>query len=315
MAVRAKPPAPLPHAAEATALFRKLTAKEEVSGDLLTLEALCARLQRFGVSEERSARLFELLRLSCPAAATTGIRQDGFVAGFAHYVAVVAEHTCAPSWDPRDTTVAQLPRECLAAVLSHLGRPAGSTTLKVRDLRSCAASCVALRRAACDDSVWAPIFGRGCAWRSPAAQQLAAAAAAGEPCAAAVAELGRHRRHQRLAAAGGPPLLPPPPPPRWSSWRECYHGCLRRESCVLVEIGRRAVRVGTIAATHSPPLPEAAGGVVSACHPGSKHHATTTTAATAATAGSTLHCCGGRDNLRSYQQLVCAHPQDWLTDG
>eukprot|EP01045_Picozoa_sp_COSAG04_P008522 COSAG04_NODE_474_length_13783_cov_18.185691_1_plen_633_part_10 len=202
---------PLPHSKAATKLFSKITG----GAPPLTPGTLSARLCAFGVPEERADRLFALIDGDGDGLVT----EAEFVRGFAHYTAVVAEHTEEPA--PID--LGQLPPEIIAIVLAHLpAHPAEVTAV---------AQCsTALRAAAGADGVWAPLFLLQ-SWETPAYRALASTAA-GEEWA--------------KETAGQPAEIR-----RWNSWRECYLGALRQESWVVVDPGPGELRLGSVT-DHAP---------------------------------------------------------------
>ena len=210
----------MPHSKAATKLFSKITG----GAPPLTPGTLSARLCAFGVPDERSDRLFALLDGDGDGLVTV----DEFVRGFAHYTAVVAEHTEEPA--PID--LGQLPPEIIAMILAHLpAHPAEVTAV---------AQCsTALRAAAGADDVWAPLFLLQ-SWETPAYRALASTAA-GEEWA--------------KETAGQPAEIR-----RWNSWRECYLGALRQESWVVVDPSPAELRLGSVT-DHAPTAHSLAG-----CH-------------------------------------------------
>ena len=232
---------PLPHGAEAAHLFRKLCAGET----LLPFASVLARLERFGVPLPRAERLFSLL----DGRSRGAIDLDEWVRGFPHYVAVVAEHTEETEDDLLDFD--SLPSECIALVLSYLVSNRTSLT-------NCAGTCAALRNAAFADAVWAPIFARR-AWRDPASAEVAEARVT--DFGAALAHFQRGRRVAQLHPTtstdpveeiAGTDNCSVSAPTSWrssrcTSWREAYRDCLRQESCVVVELNRWQLWIGSVA--------------------------------------------------------------------
>lgn len=213
----------MPHAKAATKLFAKIVAAAG-SKDVLTADGLAERLIAFGVPEERSWRLFDLLDDDGDDEVTL----DEFVRGFAHYTALVNEFT-AENGSLTELGIEQLPQECMASVLSYLspGSPAG--------LLDVARASSRLNAAAAADDVWAPMF-RHRPWVAPLHRQLSA-----QLNQMKVSETGWNTVVQALPSAVRNQLS------RWHSWRECYRGALRQESWVVVEIAAAELRIGSLA--------------------------------------------------------------------
>ncbi len=219
----------MPHAKAASKLFTKITTAAG-TGDILTADGLAERLIAFGVPEERSWRLFDLLDTDDADEVT----MDEFVLGFSHYTALVNEFTAGKT----DLDIHQLPLECMTIVLSCLSaQPA--------ELAAVAATSARLRTAAAADGVWAPVFRRR-SWTAPLHCQLSAQLEKMQGDEAdwnAVVEALQPAVRDQVS--------------RWRSWRECYRGALRQESWVVVELAASELRIGSIADT-SPtvfPLP------------------------------------------------------------
>jgi hypothetical protein len=214
----------MPHAKAASKLFTKIT-KAAGTGDILTADGLAERLIAFGVPEERSWRLFDLLDTDDADEVT----MDEFVLGFSHYTALVNEFT-AEDGGTTDLDIHQLPLECMTIVLSFLSaQPA--------ELAAVAATSARLRTATAADGVWAPMFRRR-SWTAPVHCQLSTQL-----------EKMQGDEAEWNTVVKALPQAVREQVSRWRSWRECYRAALRQESWVVVELAATELRIGSVADT------------------------------------------------------------------